>query len=119
MIEKSDGISAAEGNDLGKDAMKIEERDKYEESEVRGQSMEHPRISNAGTGVDTLEMNFDGKSYVHGQHHQFLMMKEKYDTSKDIDTHMYLANYVIFTQMTEKKGIKKFVERAVDAMFKE
>ena len=35
-------------------------------------------------------------------------MKEKYDTSKDIDKYMSLAHDVTVTQMSEKKGIKKF-----------
>ena len=60
-----------------------------------------------------LEISFDGKSCVHGQHCQSLMMKEKYDTSKDIDTEMPLAYDVMFTQMSAKKGIKQFGERAV------
>ena len=62
--------------------MQREERDKSEESEELDQSMERPRISNDGTYVDRLEMGFDGKRYVHGQHCQFLMMKNKYDTRK-------------------------------------
>ena len=53
------GISAAEENNLGKDAMESEENDQYEESEERDQSMERPRISNYGTGVDRLEIIFD------------------------------------------------------------
>ena len=44
--------------------MKIEERNQSEESEERDQSMERPIISNYGTGVDRLEISFDGKSDV-------------------------------------------------------
>ena len=66
MNETNDGIIVEEENDLGEDAIQIEEHD---------QSMELPRISNSGTGVDRLEMSFDGKSYVHGQHRQLLMTK--------------------------------------------
>ena len=61
--------------------------------------MERTIRSNYGTGVDSLEISFDGKSYVHGQHFQFLMIKEKYDTSKDIDTYTSLAHDVVFTHM--------------------
>ena len=82
MNEKNDGISAAEGNDLGKGTMQREERDQYEECAEHEKSMERPRGSNYGIGVDRLEMSFDGKIYVHGQHCQFLMMKNKYDTRK-------------------------------------
>ena len=62
--------------------------------------MEHPRKSNDGTGVDRPEMSFYGKFYVHGQHGQLLMMKNKYDTSKDIDTCISLAHAFIFTQIS-------------------
>ena len=64
-------------------------------------------------------MGFNGKIYVHVQRCQFLMMIDKYDTSKDIDTHMYLANYVIFTQISEKKGIKHYGELEVTAILTE
>ena len=53
--------------------------------------------------MDILEMSFDGKIYVHGQHRQLLMTKEKYDTSKDNDTYMSLAHDVVFTKITEKR----------------
>ena len=48
--------------------MQREERDQYEDSEERDQSMENPRRLNSGTGVYRLEMSFDGKIYVHGNH---------------------------------------------------
>ena len=66
MNETNDGIILVEGNYLGKDEMKSEQRGQYEESEEHGQSMELPIRSNAGTGVDILEMSFYGKRYVHG-----------------------------------------------------
>ena len=108
MNETNDGIIVEEENDLGEDAIQIEEHDQYQESEEHDQSMELPRISNYGTGVDRLEMIFYGKIYVHGQHRQLLVMKQKYDTSKDIDIYMSLEKYVMFTQMSSKKGIKQF-----------
>ena len=43
MNETNDGISAEEENYLCRDAMQSEERDQYEESEERDQSMERPR----------------------------------------------------------------------------
>ena len=33
-----------------------------------------------------------------------------YYTSKEIDTYMSLAHYVMFTQISEKKGIKHYGE---------
>ena len=47
------------------------------------------------------------------------MMKDKYDTSKYIDTYMHIAHDAVFTKMSEKNGIKKFGEQAVAYMFKE
>ena len=82
--------------------MKSEERDQYEEREDHDQSMERPRRSNSGTVMYIFEINFDGKIYVHGQHHQFLATKEKYYTRKDIDTYMYLAHDIMFTKFSEK-----------------
>ena len=72
--------------------------------------MEYPRRSNDGTDVDILETSFYGRIYVHGKHRQLLMMKEKYDTSKDFDIYMSLAHDVIVTQMSSKRGINQFGE---------
>ena len=60
MIEKNDGISTAEEDDLCEDAMQSEQREQSEESQDRDQSMERPRVSNTGTGVDRLGMSFYG-----------------------------------------------------------
>ena len=57
--------------------------------------MERPRRSNDGTGVDRLEIIFDGKSYVHEQHCQLLMMQEKHDTGKDIYTCTSLSHDIM------------------------
>ena len=65
--------------------------------------MEFPKRSNAVTGMNRLEIRFDVKRYVHGQHRQLLRTKEKYDTSKCIDTYMSLAYDVMFKQMSEKR----------------
>ena len=76
--------------------MQSEERTQYDECEECDQSMERPRRSNYGTRVDRLEISFDVKRYVHGQHFQLLMMKEKYDIGKDINICMSLAHDVMF-----------------------
>ena len=99
--------------------MKSKECDQSEESEERNQSMEHAIIPNAGAGMDRLEMSFYEKIYVNGQHCQLLMMKQKYDTSKGIDTYMSLEHDVTFTQIPVKRPIKQFGEQAVADMFKE
>ena len=61
--------------------------------------------------MDRIEINSDEKSYVHRQHRQFLMTKERYDTSKDIDTHIYIAQDIMFTKIPAKEIIKQFGER--------
>ena len=61
--------------------------------------MERPIISNTGAGIVRLEMSFYGESYVCVQHCLLLMMKEKNDTSKYIDTYIYISHDVMFTQM--------------------
>ena len=88
------------------------------ENEERDVSTRPCRV-NAGTGVDRLDMTFDGKYYTHGKSHQFLTIKEKYDPNADMNTYYSTACEVMFTQMNAKKGIKQFGERAVAAMFKE
>ena len=60
MNETNDVISATEENDLGKDTMKSQERHQSEESAEHGQSMECPRRSHFGTGMERLEMIFVG-----------------------------------------------------------
>jgi hypothetical protein len=89
-------------------AEEIEERTQKEARPVRNRS-----------GVSRLQMTFDGKSYTHTKHRQFLMMKEKYDIHQDMDSYQSVAHDVMFTQMSAKKGIKLFGETAVAAMFKE
>ena len=46
------------------------------------------------------------------------MIKYKYDTSKEIYAYMSLSYYFMFSQMSEKKGIKQFGEQVVAAMLK-
>ena len=77
-----------------------------------------PVIENTGPGVEPIEMSFDGKSYSHNTHWQFIMIKEKYNVNEDVYTYQSLFHKVIFTQMNSKKGIKLLGERAIAAMFK-
>ena len=46
-------------------------------------------------------------------------MKEKYGTNKDIDSYMSRAHDAMFTQMSAKKGIKKFGKQSIVDMFKD
>ena len=45
-------------------------------------------------------------------------MKEKYDTSNNIDKYMSLAQDVMFTKVSVKNGVKQSGEREVADMFK-
>ena len=56
-----------------------------------------------GAGVDRLSPRFGAKSY----------------KTHSVNFHMNRATGVLFTQMSAKRGIKKFGERAVAAMIKE
>lgn len=78
-----------------------------------------PRRTNAGTGVDRLQMSFDGKAYTHEKERQFLIVDEDYNKDKDMNTYYSIACDVMFTQMSAKKGIKMFGERAIAALLKE
>ena len=87
---------------------------------VNGESYNaRPRMTNAGTGVDRLQMHFDGKTYTHENERQFLIVDEDYNKDKDINTYYSIACGVMFTQMSAKKGIKMFGERAIAALLKE
>jgi len=66
-------------------------------------TLSRPRRQNAGAGVDRLSPKFGVKSYESGS----------------VNCHMNRATGVLFTQMSAKKGIKKFGERAIAAMIKE
>ena len=63
-----------------------------------------PRRSNAGSGVERLEVGFGGKEYVSCQRKQMLMKK---------------VTNVVLTQMSAHQGFKKHGERAIAASFKE
>ena len=77
-----------------------------------------PRRAAAGAGIDRLEMNFGGKSYYTVKHRQMLMQKMRNYTTTEEEYHQAAVD-VMFTQMSAKKGMKLFGERAVAAMFKE
>jgi hypothetical protein len=77
-----------------------------------------PRRAAAGAGIDRLEMNFGGKSYYTVKHRQMLMTKIRNYTTKAEGFHRAAVD-VMFTQMSAKRGMKLFGERAVAAMFKE
>ena len=77
------------------------------------------RRTNAGTGVDRLQMRFDGKAHTHEKEGQFLIVDEDFNKDKDMNIYYSIACNVMFTQMSAKKGIKMFGERAIAALLKE
>jgi hypothetical protein len=118
-FETEERVSESVENEERVDMGETQSTENEERAEESTQATMRPVRSNAGTGVNRLEMSFDGKMYTHSKHRQFLMMKEKYNKANDFDNFQTIANSVMFTQMNAKKGIKLFGERAVAAMFKE
>ena len=80
--------------------------------------MECPRGLNSGTGVDRLEIIFHGEIYVHGQHHQLFMMKDKYDTTKYIDTYMSM-HMILCSHKCQKKGNQRAWRMSSCGFFKD
>jgi hypothetical protein len=90
-----------------------------------------PKRAAVEKGINRLHMDPKGKSYTEYQHKQFLMkqqrqkkhvqlfMQKKKLLSHSNNVYMKKAVDVIFTQMSAKKGIKTFSERAIAAMIKE
>ena len=105
---------------------------------------DRPRRSNAGQGVDRLEMHFGGKSYQHfpqkqmtmvgnkmnrqerKRHLSFLQKQAKKLDKRNNSQYLQSAMNVMFTQIEDEfaqipahEGIKKYGEQAVAAMIKE
>ena len=86
---------------------------------------------NAGTGVDSLFLDNQGKSYTKYKYLQFLQTKRIQRSKKSTQiillqkkqqatsTLHRILNFVFAQQMSAKKGIKKFGERAIAALVKE
>lgn len=105
--------------------------------------IERPRRTNAGAGVERLQVSFGGKIYHDELHKQFTQKSEKVkrgrwsnrkrrksaiqllqntqkeDSKDNRNKYMNTALEVMFTQMTAKRGMKLFGEEAVAAIFKE
>ena len=83
---------------------------------------ERPQRSNAGQGVQRLQPSFDGKIYHDKkimQYTQYNCSDERNESKNENVSYMRKAVDVVFTQMTAKRGIKLFGEKAVAAMVKE
>ena len=106
------------------------------------ENLARPQRDNAGTGVNRLEMQFDGKLYdqvklqftqkrealtmqrwsnrKRFRHAVQLLQRAQNDTTNSMmHERMNIALHVMFTQMTAKRGIKLFGEEAIAAMYKE
>ena len=57
---------------------------KNSKSEERVSSYSRSIIKHSGSGLERLEIIFDGKSYSHNTRRQFMMIKEKYNVNEDI-----------------------------------
>ena len=86
-------------------------------------SNDRPRRTNAGAGVERLQMDFSGKGYQAKREYNFATnstsTEAKGEACISTDSYMKLACDVIFTQMTAKKGFKQYGAKAVAAMVKE
>ena len=80
-----------------------------------------PRRTNAGAGVERLQMDFHGKGYQAKREYNLATnsSETKGEVGDSTDRYMKLACDVIFTQMTAKKGFKQYGAKAVAAMIKE
>ena len=82
-----------------------------------------PQRSNAGQGVNRLEMSFTGKEYPAYQSKMFAMKRidknERLKARKNLMFTPQSIMKVIFTQMSAKCGIRKHGEKAIAAIFKE
>ena len=92
------------------------EKDKNEGAYRR--SNLRPSRSNAGKGVEILNMTFKGKHYPSVTKKKFLMLK-KNNIAEKKDSYFHKAIGVMFTQMSTKEGIKQFDEKAIATMVKE
>jgi hypothetical protein len=84
-------------------------------------SNDRPRRSNAGAGIERIQMDFSGKGY--GAKREFNFITNGINTKCKVKEHdtislMKIACDVIFTQMSVNAGIKKHGEAAVAAMIK-
>jgi hypothetical protein len=97
-------------------------------NQVSESSQGRPKRTNAGTGVERLELGHGTKEYASVKHKQFLTVKGYRAGARergDRESFMSLATDVLFaqvgefSQMTAKAGIKKFGEKAIAAMLQE
>ena len=73
-----------------------------------------PKRENYITGIDRLVMSFDGKTYKSGK--KFFMIE--WESKDERDSYMKVATDAMFTKMSAKAGINKFVEKEVEYMVK-
>ena len=93
-----------------------------------------PKRSNAGSGIERLQMRFDNTEYKSSKQFNFTTIGKTLETDHHINkdtTYLQLACNVIFTQMAKFKkdqkyaqmpatsGIKKYGQLAVAALVKE
>ena len=112
----------ADEEDLNEIDLNVENVDDANDdtNETETQEYSRPRRANAGSGVERLNPSFVGKIYHSKKTSQFTQYDSKNEDNHDeTKTYMNRAVGVLFTQMTAKRGIKLFGERAIAAMTKE
>ena len=95
----------------------IDDEDEPEQSVAQSR----PRRSNAGAGVERMQMDFAGKGYGARREFNFSTNGKINKISQDVSQHTYMqiATDTIFTQMSANKGFEKYGQAAVAAMIKE
>ena len=81
-----------------------------------------PRRANAGAAVERLQIDFHGKGYQAKQEYNLVMNGVKDGSNvedSDIKRYINLACDVMSTQMSAKRGIKRFGARAIAALVEE
>ena len=81
-----------------------------------------PRRTNAGAGVNRIQMDFTGKGYGAQREFHFVTNgKTKTINREEMSqrTFMQMATDIIFTQMSANKGFKKYGQPAIAAIIKE
>ena len=96
LLNYEDNLSTIEENEEEDDSLNHDiestgsEEHESPESEERVSSHGRPVRENSGSGVECLEISFDGKSYSHNNHRQFMMIKQKYNVNDYIDAYQSL-----------------------------
>ena len=111
-VEEHEAVDETEISTTSDDKNISNEDEIQQELTVEQAILNRPKRAGAGSGVDRIKMNLHGKSYDEVRGKQFLVKNKKIEIVRKLV-------HVVFTQMQASKGIKKYGQRAVAALFKE